>query len=402
MRVVVIGAGLAGLAAADVLAREGNDVSVLEATHRVGGRVWSVPFFDICTVERGAEFVLPGEHELRTLIERFGLELAEKGIPYGNREPRGGLPVTSEEVRAAYDQLVASGGATGSVAEALRAVPEAAAAALRTRAQISFAHDADDVFIDEFTTETGGLGDAPASTIVGGNSRVAECLAGALSEPVRLGTPASAVSHSDTGVTVTTPTGPLEADAAVVAVPTRVLDEIVFTPPLPDSKRPGSFKFGHAAKLFVALKRPAPPSAVLSVPHLFWCWTQLTPSGEPLPVVGSFAGSSEALEHLEVDRGPDRWLDLMEELRPDLELDRRRVLMPTWHDKPTIGAVVLARAVSAPVDDHEIARPLGRLAFAGEHTAGLDWHGSMEGAIRSGQRAAGDVLAFAAPAGATT
>ena len=42
----------------------------------------------------------------------------------------------------------------------------------------------------------------------------------------------------------------------------------------------------------------------------------------------------------------------------------------------------------------ELARPVGPLAFAGEHTAGGVWHGNMEGAVRSGRRAAADVLSF--------
>jgi monoamine oxidase len=73
MRVVVIGAGLAGLAAADELHRAGADVEVFEASDRVGGRVWSVPLGDLGMVERGAEFVLPGAEAELGLIERFGL-----------------------------------------------------------------------------------------------------------------------------------------------------------------------------------------------------------------------------------------------------------------------------------------------------------------------------------------
>jgi monoamine oxidase len=40
----------------------------------------------------------------------------------------------------------------------------------------------------------------------------------------------------------------------------------------------------------------------------------------------------------------------------------------------------------------EFQRTVGRVAFAGEHTAGADHHGTMEGALRSGVRAAMQVL----------
>ena len=62
--VVVVGAGFAGLAAADELLAGGIDVTVLEARDRVGGRVWSVPFAG-GVVARGAELDPSGEHRRR-------------------------------------------------------------------------------------------------------------------------------------------------------------------------------------------------------------------------------------------------------------------------------------------------------------------------------------------------
>src|SRR5262249_54353555 len=89
-RVAVVGAGFAGLAAADALARAGVEVTVLEARGRVGGRVRSRTLENGATVELGAEFVLPGHDVLRATVARLGLDLYEKGTLYGDREPCGG------------------------------------------------------------------------------------------------------------------------------------------------------------------------------------------------------------------------------------------------------------------------------------------------------------------------
>jgi monoamine oxidase len=72
-------------------------------------------------------------------------------------------------------------------------------------------------------------------------------------------------------------------------------------------------------------------------------------------------------------------------------------MLTTWNDDPRSGESYSALTVTvADGDDDLIAAPLGRVHFAGEHTAGA-WAGLMEGALRSGARAAGEVLAQTRP-----
>lgn len=398
MKVVVIGAGLAGLAAADELHGAGVAVEVFEASARVGGRVWSVPFADVGMIERGAEFVLPGADALVRLVDRFGLRLRPKGMRYGAREPRGGAPISVAELATAVEGLLKKNLTSyPSVTAALEAhrVPPAIAEAVRSRLAVSCGNTADDLSVDEITTAGSQFDDCETHTVIGGNMRFAECLAGSLEHPVNLGVPVRRISQTDRGVVIGTAEGEVSADAAVLAVPARVMQDIVFEPALPAAKETKTLKYSHAAKLFVRLHEPVAPSATQSVPGRFWFWTELDVDGKPRAVLGALAGTEEALAALEIHSGPGRWLDAIERLRPDLRLDRETVTLSTWHDQPWIRAVQVARSLAHPMNDEALARPVGRLSFAGEHTAGALWHGSMEGAVRSGRRAAAEVLAAA-------
>jgi monoamine oxidase len=404
VRAVVVGAGLAGLVAADELARSGVEVVVLEARSRVGGRVWSERLPNGAVVEMGAEFILPGNTAIRELAERFGLGLWDKGMRYGRRDPKGGIGTTHEELAAAMETAERELARRTSTQESAEGfldsidIPAGAREAIMARVEISCANTADRV-------AAAGLGgvahidDEPSPGIAGGNQRVPLALAEELGDAVRLDEPVRAIrwdlaasggEEASHGVRVATESGPVDADVAVVAVPASVLDEIELEPALP-SEVAGPLRsvgYGHAAKLFVPLAAPAVPSAVMNVPDRYWTWTA-TGDDETQPVVSAFAGSKPALEALAVHEGPGRWLESLERLRDDLALDLGGAVLSTWADDPWVRA---AYSTSPPPEvEAATAEPTGPLAFAGEHTAG-EHYGLMEGAIRSGRRAARSLL----------
>jgi monoamine oxidase len=451
MRVVVIGAGFAGLSAAKDLVEAGHDVTVLEARDRVGGRVWSDEL-EGAVIERGAEFVLDGYALLRRLAGELGLALCDTGMSYYAREPRTAGAGTGEPHTAGgrTGQATTAGAGTGhptttrhevtlaQLAEAaplLRRLaddfpddpvttvlarvplPQPVRDAIAARASISAAWPAEDLAASALGEIASRIDDAPTHRIAAGNQQLAIGLARLVTEQggrIHRSDPVLQVTWSQTAAapaTVRTARGDLPADAVVVTVPSRILSRLGFDPPLPEWKHEAlaATAPGQAAKLHVPLGRSARrpphqaapsagrrpphqpgPSAVMSVPDRFWCWTATDSAGEVPPLVNCFAGSSPALKLLEVEQGPARWLDRLEWLRPDLELDRGRAVLSTWQDDEWAGMAYSAHAAGRRPDPAALARPIGPLHFAGEHTD-AEFGGLMEGALRSGSRAAAEI-----------
>jgi monoamine oxidase len=228
------------------------------------------------------------------------------------------------------------------------------------------------------------FGEFPSHGISGGNDGIALVLAERLGGAVRTSTAVTRVAWSEQGVLVRAGGSEVAADACVIATPAPHALELEWDPPLPRWKHEAlaAVRYGQAAKLFLPLAAPVPPSQTLSVPLRFWTWTQ-----HETRAASSFAGSPSALERLEIDRGPERWAEAVRRLRPDLDYANGDPLLSTWHDDPWARGAYSVRTLSSPLADEALARPVGVVAFAGEHTAG-SWHALMEGALRSGLRAA--------------
>ena len=400
----MVGAGLAGLATARTLVDAGCDVTVVEARERVGGRVWSVRLDNGEIAEMGAEWIMPGDTELRTWADRFDIPLIEAGIDYLRREARGPGASSLEEqdgFLAAADAALATippdecaGLTLGTFLDALDA-PGTGRDAVRMRLQGTNAADLRQVALRVANGSHPFA--APASSyhrMARGNQRLPDAIAASLPD-VRLGHRVRSVVHAPRDVTVRVE-GDVELTgaAAIVALPARVAAGLRFDPFLPDELAIAlhELPMGAASKLAVPIDGASTPRAIQSAELPFWCWVANGSDGAVRRCLGAFAGSELAQRSLETAVGdPGPWLERLSALNPGLAT-RGTPVFKSWGLDP------LAMGAYGAWDNRswdrmeQFQRTIGRLAFAGEHTAGPEYHGTMEGAIRSGIRAATQTL----------
>jgi monoamine oxidase len=116
--VVVVGAGLAGLAAARRLVDAGAEVVVLEARARVGGRTLTMPAADGTPIDHGGQWIGPTQDRIAALAEQVGVTTYpsyERGLNtefrdgrahrYGGQLPDGGDPVAAVAIGQAIREL---------------------------------------------------------------------------------------------------------------------------------------------------------------------------------------------------------------------------------------------------------------------------------------------------------
>jgi monoamine oxidase len=399
-RIAVLGAGLAGLAAATQLKSDGFQVTVFEARDRSGGRVWSESISagreEPCIIERGAEFVLNGYTTMRRLLAHTGLELVDTGMSYYVR-------ALADTPEISTDDVVEAGRAAAAIARTYDTPPSAETVlqrlelsdrlvdALRGRIEISTAVAADQVSADTLE-HIASFEPLPSWRVSGGNQELPKALAARLGSAVRYREYVHSVQDSGAGVVVETTGGVAVFDAVVVALPLSLIrDAATIALPLPGWKKAalGRVLQGDAAKLHLPLRSAPKTSAVMSTNGRFWTWTATDSTGTVTPVLNSFMGSPGALDRAAgSDDDFQAWITHAQHIRPDLDFDESEAVTTIWrHDPLARGAYAAFGPGGGKKDSEELERPVGHIYFAGEY-ADPDFTGLMEGALRSGERAA--------------
>jgi monoamine oxidase len=445
-RVVVVGAGLAGLTTALDLVDAGWDVAVLEARDRVGGRVHTLhaPFSEGMHAEAGGESIDEGHHALLAMIRRFGLttERRQPQKPYDAvtyyKGKRTRLPLfLARRNGGVLAEIVNYSDAEAALGDGIDpAFPERAKNAERldatsadafiasqhlspeadfiVRLQMRALYNAEPKDLSllflaqqaaqtarEDTTDVDSLLLTETMRIRGGNSKLPNAMAKALGTRLSLGQPLARVEHTADRVRVTTATGAtLDAAWLVLATPMQPLRRVTFAPALPNALAAaiGGLDLGDAVKVVreytTAFWTPEAFSGftIADLPFgVAWSPTDSRVTERGLLTQFVTGAPARYAAGLSEDARRYEFLQQLQRVYPEAKRHATtHIATMAWRNEQYTGggyAVYKPRQM-APFFS-SIVHGTGRIRFAGEHTCTLA--GYMESAVRSGHRVAKEI-----------
>lgn len=450
--VCVVGAGFAGLTAALRLRQAGLEVAVLEASDRLGGRVFTEYLADGTPIERGGAWLGPGQDRAYALVAEMGgttyptwaqgehvlvtngvvgryrgttplmigaLQLANLGLGIARLDRMAkqvplDAPWTARHA-ARWDACTLGAWLARNV------LPGTGRRLLSQVMADVFTSDPAEVSLlqalflihshKDFTHLTSIEGGAQQDRVAGGLGALLARISERLGDGVHLRSPVHAIAQSPSGVGVVAGALSVRARRAIVAVPAAVSTRIAYDPPLPIDR--------------ALLMRRMPLGVIYKIAVLYdapW-WRDEGFSGQsldpdsPLPltldacgattppgIINLFGSGSSARQLSRVSPDERRRIAIAALTRRFGDRAARAIdyVEQDWAAAPWIEGGMVSRLGPGVLTSFgpALREPVGRVHWAGTETATIT-HGGIDGAIRSGERAAAEVVA-AAPSDATT
>ncbi len=445
--VIVVGAGLAGLAAARKLHRAGRRVQVIEARARVGGRTEGGTSADGTTIELGGQWIGPTQTRMYELVSELGLETfpthntGSTVIHLGGKRSlmkptRGAVPKLSPFVLADLARGLGRFNRAAARVPLDRPwlAPDAAALDEQTfatwirrnlRTQVGrayfqvaceavfsagpdelsalhalfYAHSGTD--LDTLIAVDRG---AQQDRIVGGSIRIAEAMAEELADQIALGDPVASIDHTDRSVTLTTHgSRSYVGSHAIVTLPPTLAGRIRYSPALPSWRDQLTQRLpaGSVVKAYAIYDRPfwrddgLNGQAASDVGPVKVTFDNSPPSGTPGILMGFLEGA-DGREWVRRTLSERRAavIDCFVRYFGPRAAQPREYIERDWmaeeYSRGCYGAHFTPGVWTA--FGHALRQPIGRILWAGAECSEV-WNGYMEGAVRTGEAAAAQLLA---------
>jgi monoamine oxidase len=432
LSVLIVGAGLAGLAAARELERRGCRVMIFEARERPGGRVWTIrDGFGRMHGEAGGELIDEEQQEIRKLAK--DLRIRETRVLRGGfshyragndgrrrmRSASSGWRETGCVLKPLvyayrlngeeWDGPIATRIAGHSVIDWLDEID--APMDVRATARLMrgfFVADSEELSLLAYVEQFADGKDPAERTVYrldGGNDRLVQRTANNLRTPIRLRHVVRRIVQTKKGVRVTIENGfgqrkEIEGDYVLVTVPAPIAAEIEFAPALPDAQRDAfaRLRYGRATKTLLQFdrhswRRSGQPRACATDLDLGAVWDGSEDQHDRRGILTLLAGgnASDATKAMLKASGAQQ---LLQHLK-FFGIGRAKLIATqsiSWEDDPWARGAYAYFDPSFPPSARRLLRlPWRRVFFGGEHTSSK-WQGYMNGAVASGLRAAEEIL----------
>jgi monoamine oxidase len=434
MDVIVLGAGMAGLAAARALAERNLRVLVVEVQDRVGGRILSQQVESGGVVELGAEFVHGRIPELWALIDEVGVQTVERDGAMLREGFGGGLENASDEdepMFAPLEQLEDFAGEDVAFWDWLKAsdVPDSERQALLGYVEGFNAADARRISVKSLGVQQkaeDAAGGSSSYHVRGGYAQLTDYLAKRVVElggEIRLGCEVLGVRWSEDEVCVETSQGDLNADLSaarcIVALPLGVLQQVnkehgLWMEPEPAAiAHAQRLAMGDAERFTMVFRErwwtgaPVLDAKTLDAMSFLFTlqrmppvWWTGHPETEALPTLTAWVGGPRAktFRGKSAEELGAAACGVLAEIFGIAERTIREALVAAYrHDWAADGYSRGAYSY-VPVGEIDASAAMahperGMIFFAGEHTDVTGHWGTVHAALRSGLRAAAQILA---------